>query len=152
MQLGTQVVSGVNYAFICRSKSVALNPLTAYCLVICYADTENQCSITKIKEIVKDSECPIGGLHCTKISEAFIAKIDSIEADYIVKAFNQAFQNIKGVTYFPELLIAKQVATGLNCHFIAKAKIADEEGTTNFKHVVINIFMNESKILKIEHL
>ncbi|TLD85481.1 hypothetical protein [Helicobacter sp. MIT 05-5294] len=150
--LGTQIVAGTNYAFVCRRKSVTLNPQVAYSLVICYANLEQQCSITEVKDIVKESEFPIGGLHCVEANQAPIAKLNSIEADHIIRAFHQAFGNLKGVVYTPELYIAQQVAKGINYHIIAKAKMMDKEQTTDYRHVVFNFFMNESKIVSIEHL
>lgn len=150
--LGMQVVAGANYAFVCRRKSVALNPQVAYSLVICYANPEQQCSIVEIKDIIKEGEFSSGGIHCTEASQAPIRKLNSIEADHIIRAFHQAFGNLQGVVYTPELYIAQQVTRGINYHIIAKAKMMDKEQTTDFRYIVLNCFMNESKIVSIEHL
>ncbi|EOE5316688.1 hypothetical protein ACKGF5_000922 [Campylobacter coli] len=89
--LGIQIVSGQNYAFICRRKSVTLHPISTYSLVICYKDLGGNCEITKIKDVAKDSKCPLDGIGCAKDSEAFIARLDSIEANHILQTFKKPF-------------------------------------------------------------
>ncbi len=82
--LGIQIVSGQNCAFICRRESVTSHPISAYSIIICYKDLGRNCEITKIKDVAKDSECSLGGIVCTKDSEAFIARLDNIEANHIL--------------------------------------------------------------------
>ncbi|EKD4931622.1 hypothetical protein OR170_000880 [Campylobacter coli] len=89
--LGIQIVSGQNYTFICRSESVTSHPISAYSLVICYKDLGGNCEITRIKDVVKDSEYSLGGIICAKDSEAFIARLDSIEANHILQTFKKPF-------------------------------------------------------------
>ncbi|EAH4913678.1 hypothetical protein UD06_03375 [Campylobacter coli] len=47
--LGIQIVSGQNYAFICRRKSVTSHPISAYSLVICYKDLGEIVKSPKLK-------------------------------------------------------------------------------------------------------
>lgn len=153
LQLGTQIVAGVNYAFICRTTSVTQKPQIGYSLVICHENTNKQCSILKIQEIVKESgEFTAGGIHCVEASKALITQLNSIEANEILQVFNAAFKNLQGALYTPELLIATQVTRGINYHLIAKVELSNQERTKGFRYVVVNHFMNESKIVKIEHL
>ena len=76
--LGIQIVSGQNYAFICKRESVTSHQISAYSLVICYKDLGGNCEITKIKDVAKDSE-------------AFIAQLDNIEANHILQTFKKPF-------------------------------------------------------------
>ncbi|KAB0573850.1 hypothetical protein F7P74_09125 [Helicobacter pullorum NCTC 12824] len=150
--LGIQIVSGQNYAFICRRKSVTLHPISTYSLVICYKDLGGNCEITKIKDVVKDSKCPLGGIVCTKDSEAFITQLDSIEANHILQAFNKALCNVIGVKYSPILYIAYSISRGINYHIIARSTISDKDQTIGCKHIVINYFMETASIVSIEEL
>ncbi|WP_297193120.1 hypothetical protein [uncultured Campylobacter sp.] len=149
--LGSQLVSGKNYAFICRRKTVALNPKSAYSLVICYENLQGECSISKMKDVVKENKLK-GGIFCTKSSEAFISKLDCIEANRIVHSFNKAFSNLVGVKYTPELYVAHSISTGINYHIIAKAKLSDKEQSIGYKYTIINSFMNEDSIVSVEDL
>lgn len=47
--LGIQIVSGQNYAFICRRESVTSHPISTYSLVICYKDLGEIVKSPKLK-------------------------------------------------------------------------------------------------------
>lgn len=49
--LGTQVVAGTNYAFLCRSKTVTADPAESIQLVIVYEDLEGNAAITTIHNV-----------------------------------------------------------------------------------------------------
>lgn len=49
--LGTQVVAGTNYAFLCRSKLVTAEPVESIQVVIVYEDLEGNATITGIKTV-----------------------------------------------------------------------------------------------------
>ena len=46
--LGTQLVAGMNYAFLCHSSLVTLEPVVSMQLVVIYADLEGNASVTNI--------------------------------------------------------------------------------------------------------
>ena len=49
--LGTQVVAGTNYAFLCHSKLVTAEPVESIQVVIVYEDLEGNASITEIHNV-----------------------------------------------------------------------------------------------------
>lgn len=49
--LGTQVVAGTNYAFLCRSKLVTADPVESIQVVIIYEDLEGNTTISEIKTV-----------------------------------------------------------------------------------------------------
>ena len=49
--LGTQLVAGTNYAFLCHSKLVTLEPVYSMQLVVIYADLQGNATITNIVTI-----------------------------------------------------------------------------------------------------
>lgn len=49
--LGTQVVAGTNYSFLCRLEAVVAEPIPYYAVVCVYADLEGNASISGISEI-----------------------------------------------------------------------------------------------------
>ncbi|EPG0647719.1 hypothetical protein ACSWZP_001003 [Campylobacter coli] len=149
--LGIQIVSGQNYAFICRRESVTSHPISAYSLVICYKDLGGNCEITKIKDVAKDSKCPLDGIGCAKDSEAFITQLDSIEANHILQTFSKALCNAIGVKYSPILYIAYSISKGINYHIIAQT-ISDKVQTIGYQHIVINYFMETASIVSIGEL
>jgi len=59
--LGSQVVSGTNYAYLCHSKLVTLNPLDTVCVVVVYEDLKGNAKINSIYTLIPDtfeSEAP----------------------------------------------------------------------------------------------
>ncbi|ENE1726568.1 hypothetical protein ABM319_000930 [Campylobacter coli] len=113
--------------------------------------TWGNCEITKIKDVAKDSKCPLDGIVCTKDSEAFITQLDCIEANHILQAFNKALCNVIGVKYSPILYIAYSISKGINYHIIAQI-ISDKDQTIGYKHIVINYFMETASIVSIGEL
>ena len=49
--LGTQVVAGMNYAFLCHSSLVTLEPVVSMQLVVIYADLSGNATVTNIVTI-----------------------------------------------------------------------------------------------------
>ena len=47
--LGTQLVSGTNYMFLCRGNTVTENPVTSLYVTVVYEDLEGNCTITDNK-------------------------------------------------------------------------------------------------------
>ncbi|RDU64074.1 hypothetical protein CQA53_08015 [Helicobacter didelphidarum] len=158
LHLGTQIVAGRNYAFICRSESTTLNPKASYVLMIVYASL-GECEkvkyqIAKIKKLVKQKPKAhiCGGIVVTKADQALIKQLDCIEANHILSSFENAFKNMKGVSYSPELYVAHQVTQGINYHIIAKATLAGTNEVLGFRYVVFNSFMDENTIISIKHI
>ena len=52
--LGTQVVAGINYCFLCQITPVVPDPKPVWALVYIYADLEGNAEITNIYEIYFD--------------------------------------------------------------------------------------------------
>ncbi|MBQ0036807.1 MAG: hypothetical protein KBT35_07825 [Firmicutes bacterium] len=46
--LGTQVVSGINYAILCKETVVAAEPITTYSIVVVYKNTSGECKLTDV--------------------------------------------------------------------------------------------------------
>jgi hypothetical protein len=53
--LGSQVVSGTNYAYLCHSKLVTANPVESICMVVVYDDTKGNAKISSINTLIPDT-------------------------------------------------------------------------------------------------
>jgi hypothetical protein len=54
--LGSQVVAGTNYCYLCRETSDEADPMTSYVLVYVYEDLKGNTQITDIKDIFPFSD------------------------------------------------------------------------------------------------
>lgn len=49
--LGTQIVAGTNYCFLCRASAVILDPQPYYALVYVYQDLDGNAALLSIQEL-----------------------------------------------------------------------------------------------------
>ena len=116
--LGTQVVAGTNYMFLCKGTTVTKNPETSLKIVIVYNDLNDKSEITSVsdfdytkyvsKNIENDSEELSGGWQVS--SSGNIGILD----DDIQTMFNKATSTLTGMSYEPIALLGTQVVAGTN--------------------------------------
>lgn len=124
--LGSQVVAGMNYAFLCRTTMVTANPVTELSIVKVYHDLEGKDEITQIKSI-QIVEC-IGGDGGVDFDPAELvggwSVLDAcgagLEGD-VQKAFDKAMEGFAGVGYVPLACLGSQVVAGTNYAILCKA-------------------------------
>ncbi len=123
--LGSQVVAGLNYAFICEVTTVTENPVSTLNVVKVYRDTEGNATITGSKAIslaeynvdseAKAQETPLlaGGW---SFDEASGGKLP----EDAKKAFSTVKQELDGSEYESLACLGSQVVAGTNYAVLCK--------------------------------
>ncbi len=136
--LGTQVVSGTNYAYICNITNYQSEPATQLCTVTVYKDLEGKYSW---------SMYPID---ITKYTENSDINFEELSGGYTVTeaigteltgdakvAFDKAVDDLTGVSYTPLALLGTQIVSGTNYAVLCKASIVTAEPKTALAVVIV---------------
>ncbi len=125
--LGTQVVAGTNYMFLCTEDK-------EYKVVVVYNDLENNSSITKattfdFKQYVDknndiDVEELVGGW-TIEVPAKPIELSENVQA-----IFDKANENMVGATYYPISQVAHQNKDGKNYAILCFGRLSDQNSTT----------------------
>ena len=126
--LGTQVVSGTNYMFLCKGTTATEEPVTSYQIVTVYNSLKNKASVKEVKEfdfskyVDKDVEPTneelAGGW-------TVYGKTPAATLEEAVKAaYDKAFEGYTGFEYTPIALLGSD---GTNYAVLVLGKSATEE-------------------------
>ena len=127
--LGSQVVAGLNYAFLCKSTPVVPDAKSVLVVVTVYRDLEGKSTITntsgaidllKYANVEGSIEFPqegfVGGYN---FSEACGAGLD----EKCQAAFDKALEGLDGMKYDALVNLGSQVVAGSNYAVLAKATL-----------------------------
>lgn len=137
--LGSQVVAGSNYAFLCTSTTVTAQPETGLAVVTVYADLEGNASILEISPVTlpvaeKELAFPESGLAGGwNVADA----AGSALPEEVQTAFDKAMAGFAGVGYTPVAYLGSQVVAGSNYAVLCKATQVTAEPSTALAVVVI---------------
>ena len=116
--LGSQVVAGTNYMFLCKGTTVTTTPETSLKIVIVYNDLKNNAEITSVndfdytkyvnKSIENTSKELSGGWNVKSSSES------SVLDDKIQTMFDKATSTFAGMVYRPIAVLGTQIVSGTN--------------------------------------
>ena len=120
--LATQIVSGKNYAILCKATPATLDPTTTLKIVIVYEDLNGNATITGVRDVLgtdypvfaancacSANEAPVlGGWNIT-IGDTSIDKHPDALA-----ALEKATKDVFGVDYEPIALLGTQIVAGKN--------------------------------------
>ena len=123
--LGSQVVAGANYKFLCKVGTATPDSAAAIKEVVVYKALDGTATITSVTAISEDligedgriafpGEGFVGGYYC---GDAAGSAIESRIAD----AFAKATEDLLGVHYEPLAVIGQQVVAGVNYAIVVKA-------------------------------
>lgn len=118
--LGSQVVAGVNYSFLCKVTPVVPNAESTLKFVTVYADLEGGAKLTKsvgMADFVSEevSFKNLGGGYTAS------AACGGGVSDDVQAAFDKATERLVGVCYEPLTLLATQLVAGMNYAVLCKA-------------------------------
>ncbi len=127
--LGTQVVAGKNYRFLCyKEASVSeQNAEPVYAIVVIYEDLKNNASITEIKD--SEVPAPVSG---KDVVGAYEASSDLAMNDDATKAFTLATETLTGVEYKAVALLGSQVVAGKNYRILCESKASTGNSETGW--------------------
>ena len=138
--LGSQVVAGTNYAFLCKTETVTAEPVTKLAVVTIYRDLTGEPTVTEIMDVdlaasTEEDEITYepelaGGW---KIN----AEAGKLEAG-AKAAFDEAAKGLLGVKYAPLACIGKQVVAGTNYAILCAATKVTAEPASALVVMVVN--------------
>lgn len=139
--LGTQVVAGTNFAFLCQTAPVVPNAQSSLSVVVIYKDLEGNATITDVKdfnltEYVSEeksasTEQLAGGW---TVNESIPVKAIEGSAG---EAFEKAFGELVGASHQPVELLATQVVAGTNYAYLCKTTLVTAEPVTKLTIVTV---------------
>ncbi len=120
--LGSQIVQGTNYAYLCKGTPVVLDAESEYCLLNVYEDLEGNAEITGMEQLLDvGSEDMMGGWSYNQ-GEAAMEDNEDISS-----AFDRALEGLVGVSYEPLFFLGSQVVAGSNyAVFCSKAPVVPD--------------------------
>lgn len=127
--LGSQLVSGTNYALLCRVAPVTADPVETYAIVKLYKDLSGNVSLLEVNDSgvpTNISELPGGWQQC----EAPIVN-DELQA-----LFDKAMEGYTGMGFRPVALLATQTVSGTNYCFFCESVPVDG-GETGYSFVTV---------------
>lgn len=132
--IGTQVVAGTNYCFLCTSTIEANNAAKAMKLTYIYVDLSGNATFLKDETLklpgVDDSGDKVGGWAYAESTEI---------TDDIKKVMEKATETLTGATYEPVAYIGSQVVAGTNHAILCKCSpsVAELNGATTYVLVYV---------------
>jgi len=121
--LATQLVSGKNYAYLCKATPVTSKPIPHWAVVVVYQDLQGEASVSKVAEIdltnlnVKDNVDAAAAVGAWEITlpggKPIMMPYEDAQA-----AFDNAAQNFVGVNLKPLSLLGTQVVAGKNYKYL----------------------------------
>ena len=143
--LGTQVVSGTNYMFLCKGTTVTENPITSLKIVVVYNDLNNKSSITSVKDFdytkYVNKDIP---MNTEQLSGGWTVYQDTKSAalsSEVKEAFTKA-TSVVGVQYTPIAYLGNQVVSGTNYAVLSLAKTVTAESIYSINVLTIYADLN----------
>lgn len=139
--LGTQVVAGMNYAFLCTATPVVPNPVKKLAVISVYKDLDGNATINEIKDfsladythkdIALTPEQLAGGWRTN--AEVPVKELEGNVKD----AFDKAVGGLMGKTYEPIEVLGTQVVAGTNYAILCKTTLVTAEPVTAISVVTV---------------
>ena len=120
--LGSQVVSGTNRAYFCRSQVVYPGAQPFFSIVYIYEDLNGEASITGIENVTPDGRFDEAAGNGQALAGGWSVPEDDAEA---LAAFEAAAAKITDVTYTPVAVMGQQVVSGMNYCLLCRADGSD---------------------------
>lgn len=121
--LGTQVVAGMNYAFLARGTTVTAEPVTQWYVLVAYRDLDGNVSLTSVQPIelaepkVTDeaaSDNIVGGWAIPDPADSSLESQIQLEPQGASVAFTKAMESYDGMTLNPVATLGTQLVSGTN--------------------------------------
>ena len=144
--LGTQVVAGVNYAFLCRTTIVTAEPIVKLSVVTVYKDLEGNAKIlntadVNIADYNKDSD--------VEFDPADMAGGWTVNTEYtatlpenVNTAYEKAMAGLMGVSYKPLAYMGSQVVAGSNYAVLCAATSVTADPANALAVVIVYADLN----------
>lgn len=144
--VGQQVVAGMNYMILCRSKTTAADPAVSFLMVTVYADLEGNAEILNMKDFAYQemTEGETLGEYEAPKAEALSGGW-SIPDDHTVgtlpeevqAAFDKATESLTGAGFTPMAYLGSQIVAGTNYALLCCGEGSAAELGTYLQVIVI---------------
>lgn len=121
--LGSQVVAGMNHAFLCQAQVVYPDAQPYFAIVYLYADLSGGVSVLDIVPITVDAdgvraaegeaEPLVGGWTATQEFDVLADQLEDLD---------KVFEGLMGVEYEPVAFLAAQIVSGVNSAYLCRAQ------------------------------
>ena len=122
--IGSQVVAGRNYAYLCKSTLVTNPPVSSLCVIKVYQDLEGNASILDVTDInvedyTENSEIDFAA---DNLAGGWMPTTEAGKLpEEVQAAFDKATEELTGVGYTPLCLMGSQVVAGSNYAILCTA-------------------------------
>ena len=130
--LGSQVVSGTNYAYLCKGKMVVPDASPEYLLLYVYEDLSGNAEILGTKGIFAGSEEGVSGGFTLNTEKTELKDNAEVNA-----AFEKALEGFTGVSYEPIAYLGSQVVAGTNYAILCFEKASTPSSETKLSIVTV---------------
>ena len=113
--LGTQIVSGTHYVFLCKSTIEARNAANTMKYTYIYVDLSGKASY------IGDKDLALPGVDGQKKTGGWEMAKDTTITENIKKVLDKATETLTGATYTPVAYIGSQVVAGTNHAILCKS-------------------------------
>ena len=155
--LGSQVVSGTNYMYLCKATTTTSKPETSFKVVVVYENLDKEVELKEVEDfdiedyVNKDidiaNEELTGGWIAT--SEAGDNSLNTDEDTM----FDKATQDLVGVDYKPVAVLATQVVSGTNYAILSLGETVTEEPVNTISIITIYKDLdNNVKVLSVANI
>ncbi len=143
--LGTQVVAGTNYCFLCYGQTVAQKPVRSLCKAYVYKDLKGKAKITGITEISMKG-APSSGWKISSSRKAL--KVEK----RVKSALRQATAGLAGASYKPLLVLGRAKGKQEGYCLLCRYKRSDRRGSAGLGIVTLRKIKGKYAIRRIEEL
>lgn len=155
--LGSQVVSGTNYMYLCKATTTTSKPETSFKVVVVYENLDKEVELKEVEDfdiedyVNKDidiaNEELTGGWIAT--SEAGDNSLNTDEDTM----FDKATQDLVGVDYKPVAVLATQVVSGTNYAILSTGKTVTKDPVNNISIITIYKDLDDNvKVLSVANI
>ncbi len=137
--LGSQVVSGTNYAVLCRKMTVASVPEPTLAVLIIYKDVSGDATVLHISEFAVDGaedsaaqENPLGGWTIPEEIPATDLPEDA------AAAFSKACEGFVGNKLEPIAYLGRQVVSGTNYAILCRSTLVTADPVSSIQVVIVS--------------
>ena len=130
--LGSQLVSGTNYAYLCKGEMVVPDASPVYLLLYVYEELSGNAEVLGKKDIFSGSEEGMTGGFTLNTGKTELKDNEEVNV-----AFKKALEGFTGVSYEPIAYLGSQVVSGTNYAVLCFEKASTASSETKLSIVTV---------------
>ena len=130
--LGTQVVSGSNYAVLCRKTPSNPSAASQVVVMYIYVSLDGNAKVTGFKTVIDESDKDGYTVNAGKFA------ISNRRNRTVYNTYRKAVKDVSGVTYKPVLYMGKRKESGSNYMLLCRTKDVSSDASYQWSIVTVN--------------